>query len=414
MGPFERRLAAIAGGALAIRIAAALAARDFLVQGDAMVFHQVGQHLADGQGFAQAFTAGPTAEHPPAWEVLLAAADLVGVNGYFSHRLIGALLGALLVVGVGLLGRAVSRPSVGLLAAGIAAVHPLLWVADVSLMSETLYGLLLVGALLAAHHRRPVALGVLLALAALTRGEALALLVLLVVPLFWRRWRELALTLAACAVVMAPWTIRNLATFDSPVVVSTNASGIWVGANCHDTYYGGLIGSWRFQCYTPMRPGEDEAEYFARQRSVGLDYLRDHLGRLPAVLGARLARLAGVWDFDQTVYLDAQEGRMPRPTRAGIPFAWLVMALAAAGVVVQRRRRDPLLVLLAPIAMVVLVALATYGSTRFRYAAEPALAVLAAVALTGAWTRLRTRITQFQVTSSRRPGTRVTNASRGQ
>lgn len=410
----DRRLVVIAVGALGIRMAAALSARDFLVQGDAFAFHQVAQGLADGRGFRSAVTGAPTAEYPPAWEVLLAAADFVGANGYFSHRVIGALLGTLTVVLIGLLGQAVASRGTGLLAAGIAAVYPLLWVTDVSLMSESLYGVLLVATLLAAHHRRPVALGVLLGLAALTRGEALALVFLLVVPLLWRERRALALAIGAFVLVLSPWTVRNLVTFDSPVLISNNANGIWTGANCPATYYGNLIGAWRFQCYTPARPGEDEAEYFARQRDEGLAYMRDNAERLPAVMVARLARLANVRDVDQAIFLDAQEGRLPEPTRWGIRIGWLVMLLAAAGFVVQRRRRGPLLVLGAPILMVVLVALATYGSTRFRYGAEPSLAVLAAIGLAAVVARLRTRITQFQVASSRSPGTRVMNDNRGQ
>src|SRR5215213_4089116 len=92
-GSFERRLASVAAAALAVRTVAALQVRDLLVQGDAMVFHQVAKHVADGDGFRQAFRAGPTAEHPPAWELVLAGANLVGADGYLAHRLIGALLG---------------------------------------------------------------------------------------------------------------------------------------------------------------------------------------------------------------------------------------------------------------------------------------------------------------------------------
>src|SRR3954462_5091603 len=62
---FELRLAAIAAAALAVRVVAAIVTNDHLVQGDAMTFHQVAQHLADGQGFRQPFAAAPTAEHPP-------------------------------------------------------------------------------------------------------------------------------------------------------------------------------------------------------------------------------------------------------------------------------------------------------------------------------------------------------------
>ena len=410
-GSFGQRLAVVGAGALGVRVAAAIASRDHLVQGDAMVFHQVAHHLSNGEGFRQAFRDAPTAEHPPAWEVVLAAADLVGANGYLSHRLLGAVIGTVTVVLIGLLGRRVAGPRVGLVAAAIAAVYPMLWGADVALMSETLYGVFVVGALLAAAHRRAALLGLLLGLAALTRGEALVLLPVLAVPLFWRRWRALAITVGVFALVLAPWTIRNLTTFEEPTLISGNANGIWVGANCPETYSGDLIGYWRFQCYLPERPGEDESEYYARQRDAGVEYARDHAGRLPAVVGARLLRVLDAWDVDQSVFINAQEGRTPRATRWGIRAWWLLLPFAVAGAFLLRRDRW---VLLAPVVTALAVAAATYGTTRFRFAAEPSVCVLAAVALVALAGRLRTRITQFQVATSRRPGTRVMNASRGQ
>jgi hypothetical protein len=60
---------------------------------------------------------------------------------------------------------------------------------------------------------------------------------------------------------------------------------------------------------------------------------------------------------------------------------WLLAPLAIAGAWLLHRRRQPLVILLMPVAMVTLTALLTYGSTRFRFAAEPSIVVLAAVAL---------------------------------
>ena len=411
MKSFERALAAIAVGALGVRVMAAFASNSHGVQGDAQVFHLVAQHLADGNGFRQAFRDLPTAEHPPLWEIVLAAANLAGGNGFLSHRLLGAVIGTVTVVLIGLLGRRLAGPTVGLVAAGLAAIYPMLWAADVSLMSEGLYGALLVAALLAATSKRPVVLGVLLGLAALTRGEALALLVFLVVPLFWRQWRPMLVTFAAFAVVLAPWTVRNLTTFDEPVLISNNSNGIWIGANCPESYAGELKGYWRFQCYTDEVPGEDESEFFLRQRELGLEYLRDNAERLPGVMVARFLRLIDMWDVGQAEFINGAEGRPVLPTRLGIWAFWALLPLAIAGAVLQRRRRGPLLVLLAPIAMVVAVALATYGTTRFRFAAEPSVCVLAAISLVAIF---RTLMTQFQVRTSRTPGTLVSGAAHGQ
>ncbi len=208
--------------------------------------------------------------------------------------------------------------------------------------------------------------------------------------------------------MLAPWTNRNLTTFEEPVLVSGNANGIWVGANCHETYYGDLIGYWRFQCYSEERPGEDESEYYARQRDEGWAYARDHVERLPAVVPVRVLRVLDAWSLPQSVFINAQEGRGTASTRWGIRAWWLLAPLAAAGAFLIRRRERWLI--LAPVAMVIAVAAVTYGTTRFRFAAEPSVCVLAAPTLVA----LRTRMTQFHIATSRRPGIRAMNASRGQ
>jgi 4-amino-4-deoxy-L-arabinose transferase-like glycosyltransferase len=385
---FHRALGLITLGALGIRVVAAFAAEHPRVQGDALTFHLVAQHLADGNGFRGPFVTEPTAEHPPGWELVLAFADLLGATGFQSHRVVGALVGTLTVAGVGLLGRRVGGDAVGLIAAALAAVHPMLWGADVSLMSEPLYGLFLVAALLLATRvrdrptaGRAAALGAVLGLAALTRGEAIALLVLLAIPLLRRRWKPLVAAFAACALVIAPWTVRNLVRFDTPVLISTNANTVWIGANCDETYGGALKGHWSYRCFTPMRPGEDEAEWSVRQRSEGLEYLREHAGSLPGVAAARVARTLELWDFSQSQFLNAQEGRAVRPLSWGIRMTWALLLLAPVGGFVLARRRAPLVEVLAPVVLVLSLAVFVYGMTRFRFAAEPSLCILAAASL---------------------------------
>jgi hypothetical protein len=398
---FAKLLGLIALGALAIRWLYAYDIRDYLVQGDAMTFHLVGQGLADGQGFKEHLPPfGPTAEHPPAMFVLWAFVDKIGGNGYLAHRLVEGAIGTGTVVLIGLLARRFGGDRLGLVAAALAAVYPMLWTADGSLMSEPLYGFFLVSALLAATwlHERPslrraAALGALIALAALTRGEGLSLIVLLAIPvaiLSAATWRQRArlwgVALAACIVVLLPWTIFNATRFDTPVLISTNSNGLFVGANCPQTYAGPLIGAWRFQCYTPRRPGEDEAEYFARERHIGIEYALHHTSRWPAVVAARLGRVLDVYRFDQSVFFNSAEGRPAQWAARAIRVYWAVAILALIGIVLLWRRRDrfPLVVLGAPIVMVLLVAIVTYGGTRFRYAAEPSLVVLAAVTLLAA------------------------------
>jgi MYXO-CTERM domain-containing protein len=391
---FEYRIALIALAGLALRLAYTIANRHYPVIGDALVFHLDAQHLADGHGFQRPFEQVPTAEHPPVFIVLLGLVDLLGGSKILVQKCAMCVLGSVTVVLLGLLGRRVAGPRAGVIAAALGAFYPLLWVVDGSLMSETAYGVTIVLVLLGAYGylsrptwRRAALVGALIGLATLTRGEALWLVAILGVPLAWRAgpaWRTRVGTFAALAVafalVLAPWTIRNLVTFKDPVLVSTNGYGLLVGANNHRTYYTDQIGMWLYQYYRNRAPG-DESQYSVDYRDRGVRYIRHHLGRLPLVMLAREGRVWDVYRTDQQLFTSSAEGRNPRVNRVGLRIYWAVALLAIAGLVLLRRRRAPVAVLAAPILLVAWSSLLTYGSTRFRFAAEPALVVLAAVTL---------------------------------
>src|SRR3954447_16394543 len=183
---FSGALALVALAAVAIRTAATIYHRDYPVIGDALTFHIEGGFLAHGEGFRRVFEDVPTAEHPPLFVCLLALFTLLGGDGMLAQTLLLGVVGAVTVVLVGLLGRSVAGDRAGIVAAALAAVHPLLWLADGALMSESLYGPFVVGTLLAAcayvaarTAARTALVGALVGLAALTRGEALLLVPLL-------------------------------------------------------------------------------------------------------------------------------------------------------------------------------------------------------------------------------------------
>jgi 4-amino-4-deoxy-L-arabinose transferase-like glycosyltransferase len=390
---FERRLALIALAGLVVRVAYAIHNRHYIVQGDALTFHLEGGYVADGQGFHNITDGARTAEHPPLHILVIALIDLLGGHSFAAQKIALGFVGTGTVVLIGLCGRLLGSEALGLTAAALAAVYPMLWLADGSLMSETTYALLVTAVLLCAlaYRRSPsprlaAGLGALIALAGLTRGEGLALLLFLALPLAWRRWRHLALAGAAAVVVLAPWTIRNLATFEKPFVISTNGEAIWAGANCQRTYYTDQIGAWVLACYGPRPPG-DESEQAIVYRKRGLRYLRHHKSRLPVVLAARFGRLWDVYQpWRQGTFFSGLEGRRPGATHFGLVVYWLLLPFAFAGAFLVRRGRW---VLLAPVLMVTLVALATYGTTRFRMAAEPSIVLLSAVALQAAARRVR-------------------------
>jgi 4-amino-4-deoxy-L-arabinose transferase-like glycosyltransferase len=386
-------------GALALRLlyTIAVAGNQFSPgpAGDFIFFHEIANLIADGRGFISPFTldvdhrVAATAEHPPLWPLLLSAASKLGGNGLLAHRLVGVPIGTAVVGCLGLIGRRVGGDRAGLAAASIAAVHPLLIAADGSLMSETLFGLCTAAALLAAlglaerpSPARAAALGAAIGLAALTRGEGLLLLPLLGLPAVWRSPGRIArggVVLLAAALVIAPWTIRNWAEFDQPVLLSTNDSTVLTGANCGRTYRGRDLGSWRVDCRSlPTR--RNEAQQAAVWRREGLEYAGDHAGRLVAVVvPVRVLRTWGVWDPAQEV--DLAEGRDRTMEWLGTGVYLALLPFAAAGAVLLRRRRGPLWLLLVPPVLVTAVSALAYGYTRFRYTADLAIVVLAGLAL---------------------------------
>jgi len=174
----------------------------------------------------------------------------------------------------------------------------------------------------------------------------------------------------------------------SPFLISTNGEAIWASANCDRTYYTDQIGAWVLACYGPRPPG-DESEQAVAYRHRGLQYMRHHKGRLPVVMAARFGRLWDVYQpWSQGTFFSGLEGRRPGATHFGLIVYWLLLPFAFAGALLARRGRW---VLLAPVLMVTLVALATYGTTRFRMAAEPSIVLLAAVALQALALRVRRR-----------------------
>src|SRR3954462_10679944 len=127
-GPrFPRWLAAIAAGGLAVRLVYVLVLTPHLRGlGDATYYHELANRLADGAGFVDPGNGAPTALHPPLFPLLLAAPSLPRLDSSLAHRVAVSLVGTAAVVGVGLLARTVAGERAGLLAAGLAAVSPVL------------------------------------------------------------------------------------------------------------------------------------------------------------------------------------------------------------------------------------------------------------------------------------------------
>jgi 4-amino-4-deoxy-L-arabinose transferase-like glycosyltransferase len=403
---FNRRLAVVVVLGLAVRVAYVLVVMRHRELGfDANWYHDMANTISEGRGYqvrCRVITSceyRPTAYFPPLFPLLLSLPSRLGATSLTSHQLFACGVGACTVAAVGFLGRRLGGASVGLLAAGIAAVYPMFFAADGAPMSESLYLLVVTSVLLAALRalerptvRRWAILGLLIGAAALTRGEGLALLIVaLPVGAALRREsvsRRLALSGVAVVVslaVVSPWIIRNSLTFGELVPVSTNANTVVRGANCPATYRGPMIGYWSFDC---LRLGIDPLESLTLDevqsghiiRREGIRYASNNKGRLVAVSAVRVLRTWGVFDPPQQVRLEAPASRTVGGEQAGWAMYAALFPLALIGLVVVHRgpARWPLI---AVGVVVTLQTLLTYGAQRWRATAEPVIVTCAALTI---------------------------------
>jgi len=397
---FRLALGAIVAAALGVRVAYILIVtrHENSKLYDSLWYGFTGLGLSIGQFFRVAFGTAQSAAHPPLTSLLLAPSSwLFGFNaGTTPQRMTMAILGTAVVLCVGLLGRAMAGPWVGLTAALLAAGYPNLWIPNGILMSETpaMLGMALILLAVVRMRRRPtvvsaVLLGVACGAEALVRAELILFVPLLLLPAalaarpasLGRKFGLLGLAVLASALVLAPWVGRNLATFKDPTYISTGDGLALLGANCKHTYYGPSLGSWALGCAISVSVHGDESVQSDADQHAAITYIRHHEGRLPVVVAARVGRL---WDFYQPIQMadyDVNEGRPRDASLAGLVVYYALLPFALAGIVILRRRRMGPWILLVPAGVLTLTAALFYGLVRFRAPFEVCLVVLAAPTL---------------------------------
>jgi len=404
---------------------------------DAQGYADIAIELERGNGFAL----GPGATQPatnysPGLPLFVGGLyALTGGVHERAARLVLALLGTLAVLFTYLIGRRLSGPLAGLLAAGAVAVYPALLEYQGMLMSEPLAASLLSGAVFSilwtdapraggvphsgGHAERVRAYGgtrrdrtrapqwlvpgVLLGALALVRPEYLAISFPVAVVVFARHgrdgWREglvqALLMLAGLAIVVVPWTVRNEVALGRFVPISTGGGQVLFAGSY--TPSGGdpeKVGVEVLKRHPELReelPKDPRLEQIlaalAHQRypdteadaalaRMGRERLWDDVSQRPVgYLGFLASKLWLIW------------GHGPRDVmRAPVwaVFHWLLLALGllGLGVLGYRRRWEAALlgtVLLAATA----IGLLLVASPRRALVTLPLLAALAGAG--GAW-----------------------------
>ncbi len=419
---FLARLGLIAGAAAAWRIwfaAGPVTSRigRLPALSDEFFYHAQARLVADGKGFLNPFgyfapVGSPahrvfeTAVHPPLYTVFLAVPAKLGLSTPLEQRIFTALLGTGTVVLIGLLGRKLAGDRAGLVAAVIAAAYPALWVNDAMLGLETIYGFLVVLALLAFYRlwRAPTAgnaalLALCLSLATLARSEGAILFVLVAVPTLlllpgvatMHRAKLLGAMALVAVVVVGPWALRNLTTFEKPTLLGTGFGWVLLYGSCDAAFSGPHLGYWDDSCSLKDYPPDTEESVLDQQaRTKALDYLGDHKSRVPVVVAARIGRIWDVYRPFQNVELnDVLERRGKVASWAVLIGYWMVMPFAIFGLVVLRRRRIPIFPFIAIAVSVTITVALSFGITRYRAPVDTVLPVIAAVGIDAIWRRSR-------------------------
>ena len=319
-------------------------------------------------------------------------------------RIAQVFVGTALVVLVGVIAFQLWGSVAGLVALGLAAVYLPFILVGGAVMSEPLFDVFMLASLAAAlaHRRSPhryrwaLLAGVLGGLAALTRAQALILLVPLAVAVWDGRPRRtraalgppLALILVALLTI-TPWTIRNARELHAFVPISTQFGSALAG-----TYNDAARGdtqnpaAWQGLRHVPdyaylfNRVSEtNEAVLEQKLRAASLHYVREHPTYVAKV---------GWWNTRRM--LDLASLRRSRATAAtitinhfwadrGILCFWVFAALAVAGAFTAMARRTPWYVWAMPILSFFSVIFLVVETPRYRTPIDPFLVLLATAAL---------------------------------
>jgi len=412
-------LAAILVLAALLRVAVIAADDGYSPQNDAFEYDYYAHSIAAGDGYPESGylrQGGPTAIRGPGYPYLLGGVYAASGDSRTAGRLAGAALGVLAVFFVYLIGRRIWGRRVGLIAGALAAVFPPLVLLSRELWSETLFIPLELGAVLCALEFRrsggllrwAAAAGALCGLALLTRNTASPLLVciplgMLVAPirLTLASLRAPLLVLGVAALVVVPWTVRNLAEFGSFVPVTTSAGITAAGVYNPASFGSGTHGAWRTPQAIPRfmplfeTPGIDEAEVDDGLRSAARHFAWEHPGYVAEVFVwdlARMFELSGGSVVDGNGEAVAERGigsATPASERIGLLLAMVLAACGVAAILSSRRGRaeredgaffatGPLFLWLIPVLTLVATALLN-GLPRDRLPVDAFLLLLAAI-----------------------------------
>jgi 4-amino-4-deoxy-L-arabinose transferase-like glycosyltransferase len=404
--------------AFAVRLAyAALLPPTIVVtfEADPLTYDQIARNVVAGRGFTGAsFYYPPGTEVPTAFWDALYPLFLAGLYAGVGHsipavRVAQAILGAVAVGGIFVLGRQLVRPAVGIVAAAVSAVYPFFVYYSGQLLTETLFMALVVLLFVVGFHSSSLGagfgkgaagagrgwwfalLGGIAGLAALCRAE-----VFYVGPVFalwcawrtskfpWRRLRLGAIAIAAMVAVMLPWGLRNQATQGQLILTTTK-----LGYNLYKYYHPTMTADQTVRVVPfPDFGDRTEPQREALLREQGLRFMSQDP---PRTLWFMANKLVLLFKLTPSNEVNRQYALV------SLASYGLLLPFMLGGGYLALRRGGRFLPVLAYVLFSVATKAAVFAGIRLRMQIEPFLILLAAFAIV----TLASRLIESSAVSSR-------------
>src|SRR5262245_42146108 len=386
---------------------------------DSIAYDELAWNLASGVGFQFMGVSAPYATaKAPLLPWLVSLVYRVTGHTYTAALLFQALLGALLPVLVRALGRNMFSLPVGRVAGWLAVVHPLLVFFSGYLLTESLFSVVVLAAIMASaawlkqpRAGRALGAGILWGLASLARPTALPLPAVVAVWA-WRplglslrtgeRVRQLALLLLGVVLGVAPGTAPHAGVLREFVPISTGGGRTLLDANNPVVWddpalRGGAISVAQVEPWVSRFRSHSESEVDRMAQAVAVAFGLSRWREWPAVAWAKFARLWRVTALTETTGRWFQPGSWPdRLLALADPLLlWSLVVLPCALWGLVRTfgfsRRHFQLLPLAVIGVFTAGSIVFWGALRLRVPAEPLVLLYAGVGMTDLYWRLRAR-----------------------
>ena len=362
-------------------------------------------NLLEGHGFAWS-PGEPTSIRPPLYPAFLAGLwTITGPSAFQTVRVCQIVMAVLTTLLMFRLGTRVYGRDAGYLAAAVFWLYPSLIYFNFTILSETLFVLLLVAFLLLAVRlvQQPaiwpaVLCGVTLGIAALARSVVwplplllCPLLVMLMPGSFKSRVALSALVLAAYAAVLAPWAVRNTRLQGVTTIVDTMGGINLRMGNYEYTPEDRMWATvdlmkgekeWSYEL-TSQNPGvhftEGQKDKWAQQKAI--EYIQSNVG---TTVRRDLIKFADLWGIEREFIASVQHGALSPPrwfaimagaSIVGAYAAVVIMGVAGMWLAAPGRREH--VILLLPILFITAIHTLVYGHSRYHIPLMPIFGIYA-------------------------------------